>query len=75
MMGWSRASAILFVVNPYARWPRSSMFALTFSETDPAGGSTIANVDLSPLVLLLVLQVVLVLLGSLQGLSCRCLVR
>ena len=35
----------------------------------------IANVDLSPLVLLLVLQVVLVLLGSLQGAFLPLLVR
>ncbi|MBX3680071.1 YggT family protein [Cognatazoarcus halotolerans] len=76
LMGVVLASAILSWVNPYAPMaPIINALAEPFLRPIRQVVPMIANVDLSPLVLLLVLQVVLVLLGSLQGAFLPLLVR
>lgn len=76
LMGVVLASAILSWVNPYAPMaPIINALAEPFLRPIRQVVPMIANVDLSPLVLLLLLQVVLVLLGSLQGAFLPLLVR
>lgn len=76
LMGVVLASAILSWVNPYAPMaPIINALAEPFLRPIRQVVPMIANVDLSPLVLLLMLQVVLVLLGSLQGAFLPLLVR
>ena len=68
LMGVVLISAVLSWVNPYAPMaPVINALAAPFLRPIRRVVPTIANVDLSPLVLLLVLQVVLMLLGGLQG--------
>lgn len=68
LIGVVLMSAILSWVNPYAPMaPVINALADPFLRPIRRVVPTIANVDLSPLVLLLVLQVVLMLLGSMQG--------